>query len=263
MYAIISLLIIVTLSILINRIATVALTLTGLSRESARFQARSALTGVGFTTNEAEHVVNHPVRRRIIMFLMLIGNAGVITAVASLIFSFTDIKSGALFTQRILFLIVGVALLWLITSTRTFDRLFSKLVVWALNRYTILTVQDYVSLMHLAKDYQITEMDVDKNDWMANRRLAEVKFRDEGILVLGITRADGTYIGAPRGPTRILPNDRLMLYGRRPTIEKVVKREKGIWGDIEHEQAVAEQKEIRHKEEKEDPGAKTSENKKQ
>ena len=55
------------LSLFITRLATIALTYTGLSREAARFQARSAFTGTGFTTSEAERVVDHPVRRRIIM----------------------------------------------------------------------------------------------------------------------------------------------------------------------------------------------------
>jgi hypothetical protein len=47
MLAIISLLVVLTVSILITRIATVALTRIGLSREAACFQARSAFTGVG------------------------------------------------------------------------------------------------------------------------------------------------------------------------------------------------------------------------
>ena len=82
MAPIISLLIILTLSILITRIATVALVVTGLSREAARFQARSAYTGVGFTTDESEKVVNHPVRRKILLVLMLLGNAGIITTIS-------------------------------------------------------------------------------------------------------------------------------------------------------------------------------------
>jgi hypothetical protein len=61
---IIALLTVLVLSLLITRVATVALTMTGLSQEAARFQARSAFTGTGFTTKEAEDVVNHPVRRR-------------------------------------------------------------------------------------------------------------------------------------------------------------------------------------------------------
>ena len=63
MISIVTLLLVLTLSILLVRIATVALTHTGLSRESAKFQARSAFTDVGFTTSESEKVVNHPIRR--------------------------------------------------------------------------------------------------------------------------------------------------------------------------------------------------------
>jgi hypothetical protein len=88
MLAAISLLVVLSLSILITRIATVALAHTGLSQETARFQARSAFTGVGFTTTEAESVDNHPVRRRILMLLMLLGNAGIVTAVASMMLTF-------------------------------------------------------------------------------------------------------------------------------------------------------------------------------
>jgi hypothetical protein len=62
MPALFSLLIVVTLSILVTRIATVALTHTGLSGEMARFQARSAFTGVGYTTSEAEQAVKRQKR---------------------------------------------------------------------------------------------------------------------------------------------------------------------------------------------------------
>lgn len=52
-YAIASLLVIVAVSLVVTRVATVMLTATGLSREVARFQARSAFTGSGFTTSES------------------------------------------------------------------------------------------------------------------------------------------------------------------------------------------------------------------
>jgi len=44
---------------------SVSLEATGMERDRARFQALSALTGTGFTTQEAESIVNHPKRRRI------------------------------------------------------------------------------------------------------------------------------------------------------------------------------------------------------
>ena len=64
MVAIATVVVVMLVSLLITRVATVALTLTGLSREAARCQARSALSGTGFTTPEA--VVAHLVRRRIV-----------------------------------------------------------------------------------------------------------------------------------------------------------------------------------------------------
>ena len=73
MIAVISLLITLSLSLLVTRIGAMALMLTGMSRESARFEARSSFTGVGFTTQESESVVTHPVRRRIVMLMMLLG----------------------------------------------------------------------------------------------------------------------------------------------------------------------------------------------
>ena len=64
MAPILSLLLILAISLVTTRVAALVLERTGLSREIARFQARSAFTGVGFTTAEAESVVGHPVRRR-------------------------------------------------------------------------------------------------------------------------------------------------------------------------------------------------------
>jgi len=40
--------------------------MTGMEKKKARFQALSAFAGTGFTTKEAESVVNYPARRKII-----------------------------------------------------------------------------------------------------------------------------------------------------------------------------------------------------
>ncbi len=79
MAAVVSLIVVVTLGLLITRVATVALTMTGMSLDHARFQARSAFTGTGFTTSETEAIVTHPARRRIVMTLMLLSGAGAVS----------------------------------------------------------------------------------------------------------------------------------------------------------------------------------------
>ena len=127
MTGIITLLCTLALSLFVTRVATVALQLTGLAREVARFQARSAFSGVGFTTFESEKVVSHPVRRRIIMVLMLFGNIGIAAVVASTIYSFGAVDTeGARFQDwalRLVVFVAGACLLWLGTQSRWLDRI--------------------------------------------------------------------------------------------------------------------------------------------
>ena len=85
MIALISLLVVITISITVVRIGSVALVMTGLSKDLAVFQAQSAFSGVGFTTTESGSVVGHAARRKIIRLLMLMGNAGITSAVASVV----------------------------------------------------------------------------------------------------------------------------------------------------------------------------------
>ncbi|PSQ73703.1 MAG: hypothetical protein BRD26_00250, partial [Bacteroidetes bacterium QH_1_64_81] len=109
--ALLILLFVVAVSVLVARIATRAFVLTGLSKKTARFQARSIITGTGFTTDEADHIVNYPVRRRIALVLMLIGNAGLVTAVSTIILSFTSTGTAGEALQRGLILAVGLGVL--------------------------------------------------------------------------------------------------------------------------------------------------------
>src|SRR3954453_9404784 len=107
------------------------LSLTGMSRESARFQARSAFTGVGFTTSEAEAVTSHPLRRRVVMVLMLFGSAGVVTAVAALIVSFGG-ASGGERVSRALLLLAGVLILLLVSRSQRVDHAIARVTARAL-----------------------------------------------------------------------------------------------------------------------------------
>jgi Trk-type K+ transport system membrane component len=70
---------------------SLALEATGMERSRAYFQALSALSGTGFTTKDAETVVNHSTRRWIVTWLMFFGNAGFITVLILIIISFRAI----------------------------------------------------------------------------------------------------------------------------------------------------------------------------
>lgn len=255
MIAVASLLIVVFLSLIVTRVATVALMSTGLSRDIARFQARSALTGVGYTTSEAEPIVNHPLRRRIVMFLMLVGNAGLVTIVASMIFTFVGEAGAGQKLIRLVVIIAGLAALFFLSKSDRVDRWMTRVIVRLLSRYTDLEIRDYVRLLQLRKDYGVTEVRVQPGDWMEGRTLAELELDREGILVLGIHRGDGTYRGAPQGDTVFRSGDEVVVYGRTPLLADLHERRKGHGGDRAHREAIEEQRRIQEEEAQKDPAA--------
>lgn len=243
MAAIVSLLIVLTLSLLVTRIAAMALMLTGMSNESARFQARSAFTGVGYTTREAEDIVAHPVRRRIVMLLMLLGNLGVATVVATLMLSMMQTAESENWWVKLLAMAGGLLLLWLAASNRYLERHLNRLISWILRRWAHLQVRDYVAILQLEGGYAVSELLVEPNDWLANKDLIELKLPHEGVLVLGIQRTEGVFLGTPTGEMEIHPGDTLIVYGPVDRIEELDQRRRGKKGDVAHQDAVVEHEE--------------------
>ena len=256
MIGVLSFFVILIVSILVTKVATIALAHTGMSHESARFQARSAFTGVGFTTNEAERVVTHPVRRRILMILMLLGNAGIVTAMTSLILSFVNPQTGTIPWQgRIVLIAGGVGILWTISSSSWFNRMLAALINWAFHRWVHLDTRDYVNLLHLGQGYRVKELQVHRGDWLAGKSLSDLKLTDEGVLILGVKRRDGRFLGAPTKETEIKGNDVLIMYGQHDVLEQLDERQSGFEGDWEHREAVSKQQAVIEQQEQEEEAA--------
>lgn len=238
MIAVASVLVVALISLLITRVATVALTLTGLSKEVARFQARSALSGVGFTTSEAESMVSHPVRRRVVMILMLLGSAGLVTAVATLMLSFVGTgRSETLL--RLGILLPALIVVYGLSLSKWVDHHLSRLIARLLTRWTDIDARDYAALLHLGGEYAVVEMPVEEGHWLAGRTVRDADLRAEGAVLLGVTRPDGTFIGAPQWDLPLSVNDVVIVYGPRELTAALSRRERGPGGDAEHRQAVA------------------------
>lgn len=245
MAAIASLLIVLTISLLVTRIAAMALMLTGMSREAARFQSRSAFSGVGFTTGEAEDVVAHPIRRRIVMLLMLLGNLGIGAVVATLMLSFMNTSREDAWLNLIA-LTSGVVLLWLVARSRYIERHLNRVISWVLRRWGNLQVRDYVAILQLQGGFAVSELVVEPNDWLSGRTLMDLRLPDEGVLVLGIHRATGSFIGTPTGEMEVRPSDTLILYGPVDRIDELDRRRRGRQGDDAHREAVEQHVEGLH-----------------
>jgi len=91
---------------------------------------------------------------------------------------------------------------------------------------------------------------VEPNDWLANKNLIELRLPDEGVLVLGIRRSEGVFLGTPTGEMEIHAGDTLTLYGPVERIEELDQRRRGKRGDEARKEAVEEfEEDLREQEE--------------
>ncbi len=225
MLAIGSLLLVIALSLLIVRIGTIALTMTGLSEEVARFQSLSAFSGAGYTTDEAETVVSSTERRLVISWLIRAGSVGAVSAVSTTILSFAGIEDGSF--DRLLVLAFGAAALVALARSNRLNRWATPIIRRVLRRFTTLELKDYAGLLHMHDDWSVAVIGVSGGSWLEGHSLGELRLSDEGVRVLGVECHDGDYLGVPDGSTVIEAGDELILYGHSQRIKELKDRQDG------------------------------------
>jgi len=146
----------ILISFLFVRAATIALMMTGLDKNKARFQALSAFTGTGFTTKEAESVVNHPQRRKIMRWLMIMGNAGIVTVIITATSSLAT-SQGYLLPLNILILIVGILLIYKLAKYRGFTRKWEHFIEKKLIKSPVFEESATEDLLHFLEGYGLVK----------------------------------------------------------------------------------------------------------
>jgi hypothetical protein len=214
MGAALSIFVILSLSVFVVRVASVALRFTGLTDSSARFQALSAFTGTGFTTSEAEMVVNYPVRRRIIGILMIIGNMGFVTVFATLVVSLvqTDGEVGAVVTQ-ITWLVGGMAMLWVFMLNDKADRFLCSSIGKILESTTFLGKRSFHRLLQLGDGYSVCEHKISPSLLMADGKINDDAVRSLNLTPLAIRSPNGKRSIPAGTPTTPSADDTIVLFG--------------------------------------------------
>ncbi|MGI9239406.1 MAG: TrkA C-terminal domain-containing protein [Verrucomicrobiales bacterium] len=223
MGAILALFIIASVSLIVVRVGATALMMTGISWDSASFQSYSAFFGVGFTTREAEMVVNHPLRRRIIRDLILAGNIGLTTALATLIVTFVQSDDTSQTINSLGLIGAGIIVLILLSKLGFLKRLLDRLIRHSLERAGVVHALDYELLLRVEAGYCISEIDVLPDSPVAGKSLAESRPADMGVVILSIQRDDGTFTGAPGAQDRIVATDVITAYGHESDLSKLTQ----------------------------------------
>ncbi|MEM9167857.1 MAG: TrkA C-terminal domain-containing protein [Planctomycetota bacterium] len=220
---ILALLVIGCVSLLLVRAGAVALTMTGLDRQTAIFQALSAFFGVGFTTSEAEMVVRHPIRRRVIQHLIIAGNIGLTSALGTVIVTFVredaSLDSHPIVRVGLIALIVfSIAALARVGPLMRPIDLLARL---TLRSAGYVRPTDYEVLLRTHKGYGVAEITVEPGHWAIGRSLRQANLTRWGVMIVGILRSDGDYVAAPSSRTEVLERDELIAYGRTDMIAQL------------------------------------------
>ncbi len=203
----ITIFIIVMLSAIME-IAATALKLTGMNIHVARFQALSALTGTGFTTKETESIMDHKQRRIIIMILMIVGPIGFLSILASILVSIRE----ELFLYELVAILTIIFLILKIFKSKLIGSLFHRLVERQIKKRRAFRKVALEEVLTLDGYLGVCEFVVSEHSKIAEKKLSDTNFKDEGFMVLAIARQDGV-LSVPKGSDTIQKGDRLVVFG--------------------------------------------------
>jgi hypothetical protein len=196
-------------------VAAIGLKLTGMDMERARFQALSSLTGTGFTTREAECITQKPIRRRIVMSLMILGHIGL----TAIVISAVNIRMNFSWWQILLTLSAILITLRITTDKFLLTRLDAT-IEGRLIRFQLGT-QSLAEVLVVDERFGVAEVDIPEGHPLADKNLAQANLRSMNILVLAI-KGDNEVISAPGAEDKIRANDVLVVYGEMEQIKNLV-----------------------------------------
>jgi hypothetical protein len=221
MASVIVLVLIVIVSYIIVTAGATAYELTGLDRETARFQALSAFTGTGFTTRVSQRVVGQPVRRRITSTLIILGYGGTASVIASLVTSI-NVQSGTSTLINLSLLVVAGLVVWLVL------RAIGPLLVGDVIRRILVprmtgdTVPHEELLLYKA-GFGITRIEIPSKSKVIGKTLRELDLRGQNMQVLAVEENNVVH-PIPDPDWSFKQGNHLIVYGEVRKVKEVFAR---------------------------------------
>jgi hypothetical protein len=221
---IVLLFIVIVASAIIVRVGAFALELTGMPWEHAKFQSLSAFSTTGFTTRESEQVPQHPVRRRIVGTLIILGNAGIVTTIGTLAGTISQMSFEDDW-PAIAVALAGLVVAKLLTRWKRLMVGVRHLCQSVLSRHYDFQAPRADELLRLDQGYDLARIELTEKSPVVGKTLIELGLKSWIVQVLAIERGP-EYKPVPRGQEKLLVGDCLIVYGADDAIRKVFKAKK-------------------------------------
>jgi amino acid transporter len=199
-------------------IGSIALEATGMPRTKARFQVLSAITGTGFTTSEAEAIVNHPRRRKIATWLIFIGNTGVLAfIIVLLVFARVGVRKPS--ALQIGIVIAAIVVIFLFIKFGIMDGLTSVILRLTRRKRPVayLTTEE---ILHQSGGYSVMRLAIGQKDVPTALTTKATGLAERGITILAIERGD-TILTFPKDEETLAIGDYLLCYGKTAELTSI------------------------------------------
>lgn len=211
MGSVVILITIVVASLVCVRAGAIALELTGMEQDKARFQALSAFTNTGFTTRETEEITNFPVRRKIVTVLIVLGHAGTVSVIATFATSllqreplYTAVNLGIILVS---FYIIYRLALWQGLTTRMREFFRRQL----LKRYGLCR-PSLEEMLKVREGFGVVRLVIQEGSPLVGRPLSNLGLKTKKVQILSILRGEEE-ITIPGGEIFLLTGDIVICYG--------------------------------------------------
>jgi len=218
---------------IVVRIGAVAFQLTGLEWSLAKFQSLSCFSGTGFTTKEAELITGDSRRRRIASVLMVMGNAGLVTMIASMASAFNpqqvllarfsesllpvSIPSVLVPWVNLAVIILGLLVIYIVFTNKRFALMLTGYLRKRIVKKELFKPVSFEELLFLTGGHGISRIEVCEGSPLINKTLAESDLRKNDITVLAIIR-DNVTMPNPSAAVTIQRGDELISFGKLENI---------------------------------------------
>lgn len=201
--------------LLVIEISVIMFNITGLEKPVSRYQVISMLTGTGFTTDESQLIIDHPVRRKISAFLILFGAF----SLAVIISAITNMLSNDLRLTELLW-INGVLLIILLIGKAPFlrNKLQGK-IDDEMQKKLDISELPIKEALYLDENDIVTEVAIKEDSDLAGTKILDLFKNEEDITLLFIKRGEINIRNKMHNES-VQAGDDLYLYGNREEIEK-------------------------------------------
>ena len=217
---------IIMMLLVLVEILAIALKITGLDMEKARFQVISIITNTGFTTREAELITQHPTRRRIAQILMLISYVGTATLISLFISIINMISKG----EKLMVVFgLGILILMLVFFVSRnkwiiyrMEKLIEKQLLKQMERNKkYKTVEE---VLKLNDEFGVAEFIIEENSHLIGVPLEQAGLKQKYIQVLNIDRGSHL-VHFPSSKFVFQQGDKVIVYGQLDSIKELILKQ--------------------------------------